>query len=65
MKGVGGHAALPDFVIGAGSVWESRGVGAAMLAGREVSSSSSSLLPPLLSFAKSPCRRPAFAGGVT
>ena len=54
----------PDLVIGVGSVWESRGVGAAMLAVRELSSSSSALLPPLLSFEKSPCKRPAFGVGV-
>ena len=62
--GRGGWAAVPDFVIGEGSVWESRGLGAAMLAGRELSSSSSSLLPPLMSFTKSPCKRLAFTAGV-
>ena len=62
--GGGGWFVVPDLVIGVGSVWESRGVGAAMLAVRELSSSSSALLPPLLSFEKSPCKRPAFGVGV-
>ena len=60
----GACSIVPDFVIGVGSVWECRELGAAMLAGRELSSSSSALLLPRLSLEKSPCKRPAFGVGV-
>ncbi len=55
---------VPDLVAGERSASESRGLGPAMLAGRDRSYSSSSLLPPLLSLLMNPCRRPTLGGGV-
>ena len=54
----------PDLAAGKSSASESRGLGPAMLAGRDRSYSSSCLLPPLLSLLMNPCSRPTLGGGV-